>query len=71
VDANWNVVSSVHTIAITSSDVAAALPPNAALVAGTKTFSVTLNSAGLLQTVTATDVDDGSKTANTSAPVLN
>jgi hypothetical protein len=64
VDANWNMVSSTHTVRMTSSDGAATLPTDAALVAGTKTFSVTLNTAGS-KTVTATDITDGSKTANT------
>ncbi len=68
VDANWNVVSSTHTVAITASDANATLPTNARLVAGTRTFSVTLNTAGSW-TVTATDVTDGSKTANTSAAI--
>jgi hypothetical protein len=68
VDANWNVVSSTHTVGITSSDAYATLPANAALVAGTRTFSVTLKTAGS-RTVTATDISDGSKTANTSPPI--
>src|SRR5204862_1198779 len=38
VDANWNLVSSTHTVGITSSDSSATLPANAALSAGTKTF---------------------------------
>src|SRR5207302_1455123 len=46
VDANWNVVSSTDTVALTSSDANATLPANAALVAGTKTFSVTLATVG-------------------------
>src|SRR5439155_487886 len=58
VDANWNLVSRTDTVGITSSDVSATLPANAALVAGTKTFSVTLNTAGTA-TVTTTDVTDG------------
>jgi hypothetical protein len=68
VDANWNVVSSAHTVGITSSDSAATLPVSAALVAGTKTFSITLNTAGS-RTVTATDLTDGTKTASTSAAI--
>ncbi len=56
VDANWNLVTSATpTVAITSSDVNATLPANAPLVAGTRTFSVTLRTAGS-RTVTATDV---------------
>ena len=66
VDANWNRVSSVaDTVRITSSDANAQLPANAALVAGTQTFDVTLLTAGS-RTVAATDVTDGTKTANTS-----
>jgi hypothetical protein len=68
VNASWNVVSSTHTVGITASDANATLPANAHLVAGTRTFSVTLNTAGSW-TVTATDVTDGSKTANTSAAI--
>src|SRR4029077_3756251 len=65
VDANWNPVSSTDTVGITSSNAHPTLPANAALVAGTKTFTVTLNPAAA-STVTATDITDGSKTANTS-----
>jgi len=68
VDARWNVVSSTHTVRITSSDPAATLPANAALIAGTRTFSVTLNTAGS-RTVTATDDTDASRTANTSSAI--
>ena len=67
VDANWNLISTNDTVQITSSDANATLPANAALAAGTKTFSVTLKTAGTA-TVTATDVTDGTKTANTSLP---
>ena len=45
VDANWNPVSSTDVVHLTSSDAAATLPANAALVAGAKTFSVTLATA--------------------------
>jgi hypothetical protein len=55
VDANWNVTASTNTIAITASNANVTLPANAALVAGTKTFSVTLKTAGAAQTITATD----------------
>src|SRR5260221_675923 len=65
VDANWNLVSSADTVGITSSDTNATLPANAALVAGTKNFSVTAKTAGG-GTVTATDITDGSMSANTS-----
>ena len=58
VDANFNVVSNrSDTVKITSSDASATLPGNAALVGGTKTFSVTFNTAtGSGWTVTATYV---------------
>ncbi|MDE3090186.1 MAG: hypothetical protein KGJ80_12455, partial [Chloroflexota bacterium] len=47
VDANWNVVNTItDTVHIASSDTNATLPANAALVNGTQTFSVTLNTAG-------------------------
>src|SRR5205823_1082763 len=69
VDASWNLITNVtDTAGITSSDANAVLPSNAALVAGTKNFSVTLKTTGT-QTVTASDASDGSKTANTSAGV--
>src|SRR5207245_9129410 len=66
VDANWNLVNTVtHTVGITSSDPSATLPANAALVSGTKALSVTLKT-GPSQTVTTTDITDGTRTANTS-----
>src|SRR5438034_45955 len=68
VDTNWNLVSSTHTVHIASSDTNATLPANAALVAGTKTLSVTLKTAGS-RTITASDVTDGTKTANTSPAI--
>jgi hypothetical protein len=67
VDAVWNVVPSSDTVDITSNDSAAILPQDAALVNGTQTFSVTFNSTGSF-TVTATDVTDATKTANTGSP---
>src|SRR2546429_28056 len=68
VDANWNIVSSTDIVAIPSSDANAILPANAALVAGTKSFSVTLRTAGTA-TITATDTTDGTKTANASPSI--
>src|SRR5262249_50673048 len=69
VDANWNSITSItHTVGITSSDVNATLPANAALVAGTKTLSVTLKTGGSA-TVTATDITDGTKSANTTPAI--
>ena len=74
-DANWNLVTAASgtsfTIHITSSDVNATLPADANLASGTRTFSVTFKTAGSL-TVTASDVDDGTKTPNTgSATTVN
>ncbi len=70
VDANWNIVTTApaNTIAITSSDANAALPSNNTLSSGTRTFSVTLKTAGS-RTVTATNTSDGTKTANTSSAI--
>ena len=66
VDANWNQVNTITDLVnISATDANATLPANAALVAGTKTFSVAFKTAGNAS-VTATDVTDGSKTANTS-----
>src|SRR5262249_49511431 len=67
VDANWNLVSSASdTVALSSSDIYATLPPNAALIGGTTNFDVILNTAGT-RTITATDITDGSKTGGTSS----
>src|SRR5439155_21697966 len=46
----------------------AALPGNAALVAGTKNFSVTLKTAGS-RTITATDFTNGARSPNTSPAI--
>jgi hypothetical protein len=68
-DSAWRVVSSSDTVNITSTDGTATLPADAALVAGSATFTVTFNASGTF-TVTATDVTDGSKTPNTGSPTL-
>src|SRR5207247_1000232 len=68
VDANWNLVSSTHTVGITCTDPNDLLPANAALVAGTKSFSLTNKTAGSW-TITATDITDSTKTANTSPSI--
>lgn len=70
VDANWNVVTTSNpTVAISSTDGAAALPGNASLSSGTKAFAVTLKTAGS-RTITATDqAGSGTLTTGTSAPV--
>jgi hypothetical protein len=55
VDGNGVVVpGALPVVALGSSDGAAALPANAGLLNGTRTFTVTLNTVGL-RTVTATD----------------
>jgi hypothetical protein len=67
VDSNWNLINTVNDTAnITSSDANASLPPAAALSGGTGTFSVTLNTIGSA-TVTASDLTDATKLANTSS----
>ncbi len=68
VDDNWNLVSASDIVGITSSDPSATLPANAALVSGTKTFSVTLNTSGS-QTITASDITQPSRTSSTSPPI--
>src|SRR6185503_3775538 len=69
VDANWNLVSTAtDTVRITSSDSSATLPGNGALVSGTKSFLVSLNTIGTA-TVTATDISNGSKTASTTPSI--
>ena len=68
VDAYWNLVSTNDTVAITSTDTIATLPTDAPLVAGTKAFAVTLNTAGSF-TVTATDTSVGGITAGLSASI--
>ena len=67
VDTYWNVIAAAtDTVGITSSDAAAGLPPDAALVGGTGNFAVTFQTGGPT-TVTATDVTDGTKSADTSS----
>jgi hypothetical protein len=69
VDANWNLVNTINdTIGITSSDSNATLPANAALAAGTKSFILTLKTLGSA-TVTASDITDITKAANTSPSI--
>jgi hypothetical protein len=67
VDAAWNVVTTATDVVnISSNDVNAALPGNAALVSGTKTFSFTFKTATTTRTITATDVTNGAKTLSAS-----
>ena len=69
VDEFWNIIPATDTITITSSDATATLPADNSLLSGSRTFSVTFNASGTF-TVTATDVTDGTKTANTGTAVI-
>src|SRR5439155_17257612 len=68
VDANWNVVNTNDTISIASSDLNAALPSSAALVSGSKSFSVTLKTSGSA-TVSASDISHPSYPLVTSPAI--
>ena len=68
VDDTWNLTPIGRDVVnLTSTDEFAALPADAALVNGTRTFTVMLNTPGSW-TVTATDVTDDTKTPDTSSP---
>jgi hypothetical protein len=69
VDANWNLISTNDTVAITSGDAMAVLPANASLVNGSKSLSVALNTIGS-QTITASDITHSGITANTVTVVI-
>src|SRR5439155_1727485 len=68
VDANWNLISTNDTVAITSSDANAILPTSAALSGGTKAFSVTLKTGGGA-TVAASDTTHTAIASNTSTAI--
>src|SRR6185503_20038895 len=69
VDAQWNRINTVSdTVGLSSSDLTATLPPAAALVSGTTNLMVIFNANGNF-TLTATDLTDGSKTANISPAI--
>src|SRR5439155_940233 len=68
VDANWNLVGTNDTVAISSSDTNAALPATTALVGGSKSLSVTLKTAGNA-TLTASDATHAGILANTSPAI--
>jgi hypothetical protein len=56
-DQYWNLThTSTDVVSLASSDAAATLPANAALLAGTASFSVNLRTAGMGLTVSASDV---------------
>jgi hypothetical protein len=74
VDPNWNVVAAATpTIHFTSNDAQATLPPNGALVAGTRTYTTTAalktSTVAPTATITASDVA-AALTASASAGVL-
>src|SRR5439155_26420260 len=71
VDASWNLVSSApaNNIGITTTDPNDTNPANGTLTSGTRTFAVTFKTAGSWS-VTATNLTDGTKTSNTSPPIL-
>lgn len=64
-DANWNLVSTNDTVAITSSVGGDGLPANAALSGGSRSFNVTNNTPGSV-TITASDITHGSVTSSSS-----
>jgi len=68
VDSTWHLIplAANDMITITSSDAGAFLPADAALVAGTKTFSVTFGTSGSF-TVTAADATDSTKQSDTGS----
>jgi hypothetical protein len=66
VDDNWNIVKSVtDTINLSSTDLSANLPADAAMTGGKVTFTATCNNQGTY-TFTASDVTDSSKKSGTS-----
>ena len=68
VDDNWNLVNTAtDLIGISSSDIFATLPTNGLLVAGTKQFSVKLSESGTTNSVTVSDLTDGTKAAALNA----
>src|SRR6185295_9186925 len=68
VDANWNLISTNDTVAISSSDTNAALPASAALLNGTRSFSVTLTTAGSA-TVTSSNLTHSAVAPNSTPPI--
>ena len=72
VDAYWNFISTApaDTIAILSTDNTATLPADAALAAGTQTFSVTFNQRGTF-TVTATNTSNALIANGVSASIVS
>ena len=62
--------TNTDTVHFTSSDGSAVLPADAALVAGQRTFSVTLNTTGT-QSITVNDVTNGSVAADSTNVTVN
>lgn len=75
VDKDWNIIPTVtDTVSITATDPNPFTPPNAALANGTGTFAVYFytsnDTSNPTWTVTATDVTDSTKAANTGSPIV-
>src|SRR5262249_21979822 len=70
VDANWNLVSTNDTVAISSSATNATLPTNTVLVAGSRVFTngVTFKTIGTA-TLTASDITHTGIASNTSPAI--
>ena len=68
VDANWNPIPTNDLVHLTSSDASATLPADGSLSSGTKTFSVTLMSAGS-PTITASDLTHAAIGSSTSTGI--
>jgi len=69
VDDNWHLVNTIiDTVALSSSDSTASLSAATPLAAGTANLNVAFGASGSF-TITASDLTDGSKPANTSAAI--
>ena len=71
VDAVGNLISSTHTVGLSSSDANAVLPGSGALSAGARTFTGVILKTGGSVTLTASDITDGTKTPNTDSVTVN
>src|SRR6185503_15214833 len=67
-DDYWQVVDSTDMVNVTSSDMGAILPAADSLVAGTKSFSVTLSTSGVA-TISVVDFTDGTRSSNTGTTI--
>lgn len=68
-DSKWNIVNSIDTVHVTSSDSGALLPADAPLVSGTLQETVIFQTQPATSTVTASDVSTNNILPNTSSPV--